>query len=391
MKFHDRIYRNNVGNKYDIREMMEAGEKAESEGEFEAAYAHYERAAQLGSAEAMRAIGGLYALKEFRMIETNNIMELMAQGMPAFPWNMQTQKIPNFRLALEWFIKAAEAGDAKSMCIAGTMLCEGQGCKPDVDRGLKWLARGADSGIEQAREIMALYSKPEREDIPDAEYERLLMQFESAAEAGSGERFALYERLKAGTDPQLARLGYLLVSRRNLMKEAFGMFKYCYAESGLPLIPAFTKRGAWESVIRIDLDALPSEETLIAISSDVNAFGTVKELHGLRRAGAAEYVSPSFGWLRGRKHALLLKPDRACKLGDESMKDLIARFRLTGEELAGNTALIVEIGEKEYSVEVAAITGERVDILLRYTIGGPDRIEQYAEPQLISMTMDQTE
>ena len=49
---------------------------------------------------------------------------------------------------------------------------------------------------------------------------------------------------------------------------------------------------------------------------------------------------------------------------------------------------MVENGEKEYSLEVAGITDKKVEVLWRYTIGGSDSVDNYFEPELISLNLE---
>ena len=71
------------------------------------------------------------------------------------------------------------------------------------------------------------------------------------------------------------------------------------------------------------------------------------------------------------------------------MKNVVESFHLIEEEYMGDSiAFFTENGEKEYSFEVAGIREKRVEVLWRYTIGGTDRVEEYFEPELISMEVN---
>ena len=50
---------------------------------------------------------------------------------------------------------------------------------------------------------------------------------------------------------------------------------------------------------------------------------------------------------------------------------------------------MTENGEKEYSFEIAGISGGKVDVLWRYTIGGSDEVHKYFESELISVDLEQ--
>ena len=68
------------------------------------------------------------------------------------------------------------------------------------------------------------------------------------------------------------------------------------------------------------------------------------------------------------------------------MKEVVEAFQLREEEYLGDSlAFLVENGEKEYSFEIAGIQGNQVEVLWRYTIGGSDRVQNYFEPELISI------
>ena len=104
------------------------------------------------------------------------------------------------------------------------------------------------------------------------------------------------------------------------------------------------------------------------------------------KCGNAVYRSPEFGWLREEKHAVLFRIDRNAHLSEEDLQTVVEQFCLIEEEyLPENAAFFTECGEKEYSVEVAAISGSKVDVLCRYTIGGSDVVHDYFEPELISL------
>ena len=115
-------------------------------------------------------------------------------------------------------------------------------------------------------------------------------------------------------------------------------------------------------------------------------------LKALRRAriiGTATYKSPAFGWLKEEKNAVLIQLGVEDDLSAEAVEDVVASFALAEEEYADdNIAFMVESGEKEYSFEVAGIHGDKIDVLWRYTIGGSERVQQYFEPELISLEVD---
>ena len=87
-----------------------------------------------------------------------------------------------------------------------------------------------------------------------------------------------------------------------------------------------------------------------------------------------------------RKNTLLLQLGVDDTLDADAIKEVVESFQLSEEEYLGDSiAFLVEIGEKEYSFEIAGIQGNQVEVLWRYTIGGSDRVQNYFEPELISI------
>lgn len=372
-----------------VPELIQAGMSAMDEGDLETAYARFYEAAEMGSVKAMYAIGVMYLAMNFRPVKKSNMMELFAQGMPIMPWNLVEQEVPDEKTALDWFCKAAEHGSMESAAIAGSMICEGRGCRADIPRGLAYLEKAAAAGDSKARQAIALYSTPERADVPDEQYNAWLASFTAAVEAEKEERFELYQKLKSGSDAQLARLGYVIIAGQNIGHPGYGEFNYCTAESGIPLIPAAPKRGAWQTFVRIDLNAFADEDTLIAFSSDIDAEFVLDIRCRLKECGKATYRSPSFGWLGEEKEAVVFRIDRKAHLPEDLLKQVIQDFRLVeAEYVPDNVAFFTERGEKEYSAEIAAIRGDRVDVLFRYTIGGSNAVRNMCEPELISLDLD---
>ena len=56
-----------------------------------------------------------------------------------------------------------------------------------------------------------------------------------------------------------------------------------------------------------------------------------------------------------------------------------------------NAAFLTECGEKEYSAEIAAITGDQIDVVYRYSIGGHTKIDRPFPIRLISLDLDEKE
>lgn len=373
-----------------IAKLLTAGQEAEAKQELETAYESYQQAAELGSTEAMIAIATLYSVKMFRPVEQSNMMELLLQGIPAFPWNTVTQQVPDMPSALAWFRKAADAGDGKGCYMTGVMLCEGIGCKADPTEGLPYLDKAIAAGFSDASKYKYLYQPYEKIAFTDEEYESLLAEFIRKAEAREDDCYELYARLKGGSDRQLARLGFAIVTAKNMHNPLFEPFKYSFSDNGIPLIPACAKRGSWKTFIRFDLNAFASHNTVIAFTSDIDPECILEQCHHLKRAGRARYISPAFGWLGNEKEAILFDIDTQQALDDAQLQEMAEFYHLIPEEYTGeDVAILTECGEKEYSVEIAAITGGKINILYRYTIGGSDEIQDMVAPTLLEVTIEE--
>jgi len=376
----------------DAEDYRREGLELEEQKKYEEAFRKYEEAAKLDDTPSMICIARMYLSGEFRPVEASNLSELLLGGGPIFPWSLRKEKQPDFKSGLEWLTKAADLGDALACETVGNMLCNGMGCKVDLDKGIRYLEKAASLGKESARRYLCLY-RPDGRRLTDDEYETCLAEFTRAVEAGDDKAYALYATLKSGTQKQLARLGYTLISAQNIEKEGFEPFKYSMLPSGIPLLPVASKRRSWSTFLRFNLDAWAEKMPLIAVASDIL---NVQKPHWLlevfRRArivGTATYKSPAFGWLGEEKKAVLIRLGVEDEPADETVQAVVKSFALVEEEYAGdNIAFMVESGEKEYSFEVAGINGDRVDVLWRYTIGGSDRVHRYFEPELLSLEID---
>lgn len=383
-----------------ISNFLTIGRSEEAQNNLEGAYGAYEQAAALGSGEAMLAIAALYQEKRYRMVETDNVAELLQKGIPLLPWMVVKKTEPNYAAALEWYCKAAEHGEARGYALAGVMLCEGIAGSPDLDKGLSYLQKAAAMGIQEAQPAIAIYAKARNADISDAEYDNLLREFISAVEEGNPQRYALYYVLKGGTDRQKTKLGYALVTRRNLNDPRYGEFKYLVRPDGVPLIPCSARRTCWKTFIRIDLNAFSDDDVLIGYSSDFlysNLFDSdspffydpIRSLGRLKRVGVAAYTSPAFGWLREKKRAIVFKIARENFPEQSEMERIAGENGLQPMEYTPeHVAFLLEDGEKEYSSEIVAIANGKVQVLFRYTVDGSDVIHQTFEPELLELKLD---
>mgnify|MGYP005755959025 FL=1 len=366
------------------------GLELEQQGKYEEAYIKYEEAGGMDDIPSMLYIARMYLSGNFRPVETSNLAELMLQGGPVFPWSQISEIHPDYESGLAWLIKAADLGDGFACEVAGNMIGQGLGCEADVEKAVYYLKKALSNGQASSRKFIYLYC-PDGRKLSDEEYEDCLTEFVKAVDSEDEKAYELYATLKSGTHRQLARLGHILISAQNTHKTEYELFTFSVSPSGIPLLPVVSKRGSWCTLLRFNLDAWAEKYPLIAISSDILHVERPDDLlcnfHHARIVGTATYRSPAFGWLdEEEKHALLLQLGVDDTLDADAIKEVVESFQLSEEEYLGDSiAFLVEIGEKEYSFEIAGIQGNQVEVLWRYTIGGSDRVQNYFEPELISI------
>ena len=366
------------------------GLELEQQGKYEEAYIKYEEAGGMDDIPSMLYIARMYLSGNFRPVETSNLAELMLQGGPVFPWSQISEIHPDYESGLAWMTKAADLGDGFACEVAGNMIGQGLGCEADVEKAVYYLKKALSNGQKTAQKFIYLYC-PDGRKLSDEEYEDCLTEFVKAADSEDEKAYELYATLKSGTHRQLARLGHILISAQNTHKTEYELFTFSVSPSGIPLLPVVSKRGSWCTLLRFNLDAWAEKYPLIAISSDILHVERPDDLlcnfHHARIVGTATYRSPAFGWLdEEEKHALLLQLGVDDTLDADAIKEVVESFQLSEEEYLGDSiAFLVEIGEKEYSFEIAGIQGNQVEVLWRYTIGGSDRVQNYFEPELISI------
>ena len=366
------------------------GLELEQQGKYEEAYIKYEEAGGMDDIPSMLYIARMYLSGNFRPVETSNLAELMLQGGPVFPWSQISEIHPDYESGLAWLIKAADLGDGFACEVAGNMIGQGLGCEADVEKAVYYLKKALSNGQASSRKFIYLYC-PDGRKLSDEEYEDCLTEFVKAVDSEDEKAYELYATLKSGTHRQLARLGHILISAQNTHKTEYELFTFSVSPSGIPLLPVVSKRGSWCTLLRFNLDAWAEKYPLIAISSDIlhveRPDDLLSNFHHARIVGTATYRSPAFGWLdEEEKHALLLQLGVDDTLDADAIKEVVESFQLSEEEYLGDSiAFLVEIGEKEYSFEIAGIQGNQVEVLWRYTIGGSDRVQNYFEPELISI------
>ena len=376
----------------DAEDYRKEGLALEQQEKYEEAFLKYQEAAKMDDAPSMICIARMYLSGKFRPIDTSNLATRLLQGGPIFPWDLRNEKQPDYKSGFEWLKKAADLGNGVACETVGNMLCNGMGCKADIEKGISYLEKAVANGQDSARKYIYLY-RPDGKVLTDGEYEVALKDFIKATGTEEEKAYELYATLKSGTQKQLARLGHVLIAAQNIQKDEYEDFEYSSAPSGIPLLPVASKRRSWRTFLRFNLDSWAEEYPLIAVSADIlnpnKPDWMLKYLHRAKIVGTAEYKSPAFGWLPKEKKAVLIRLGTDDSLSDEEIKDVIDSFALIEEEYKGDSiAFMVENGEKEYSFEVAGIKDDKVEVLWRYTIGGSDRVKEYFEPELVSVNLD---
>lgn len=363
----------------------------EKEGKLEEACKEYGKGAHLNDPKAMVAIARLYISGKFRPVTKSNLGDVLLGGGPIFPWSVQNWEEPDYESGIEWLKKAADLDDPKALSILGNMMSSGVGVKADIEKGLEYLDKAAKKGDISAKNDICLY-RPDGKSLSDEEYEKCLSEFVNAADSDDTGAFPLYATLKSGTDKQQARFGYEIMAARNAGRGWDERFKASYLPSGIPLLPVAAKRGAWQTFVRIDLNGFKDKYPLIAVSSDIldpdQPQYLLESLHKGKIVGKAKYTSPDFGWLKREKEAVVIRLGTENTLSEQELEKVKNDFYLISDEYEPeNVAFFVETGEKEYSLEIAGIADNKVDVLWRYTIGGSDRVDHYFEPKLTELTI----
>lgn len=157
------------------------------------------------------------------------------------------------------------------------------------------------------------------------------------------------------------------------------------------LPPICIRRANCQTCVLIDLNALPGDDTLIVIASDFGELGcSLEASHRLRRVGRADYESSTFGWMKRWKTGTVFCIDRSSPVTGDALRSVVENFELQPSDYQPeNVAFLVETCEKDYSVEIAAITDIRVEVLCRYCNGTSDEIVQDYPPRLVSLTLDE--
>jgi len=319
----------------------------------------------------------------------------MKKGGSVLDWHWAPQKIPDYEAGFRWVRKAADMGDAKACEMAGIMLCTAVGCPKDVRGGMAYLEKALAAGRDSARKHIYLHGEF-RHTLTDDEYDKTLSEFISAAESGDEEAYRLFSVLKSGAQKQRKRLNYALTAGMNTYPDKYEIFRATDALEDIPDLPVMIKRAKWRTLLAVDLSAFAEKYPLIALASDaVSPDEPLVMMNMICRAevaGVIEYMSPSFGWLNEKKRGTLIRLGGGDNMSASYAGEIMRGYGFDcGSRDMDTTALFVEHGEKEYSTEIIGINGDRVDVLLRYTVGGSEDVTRWVKPGIISMEIKEPE
>ena len=126
------------------------------EQDYEQAVEWYQKAAEAGDAAAMSRLGDCY---------------FQGQGVEA-----------DYAQAVEWYRQAAEAGNSDGMVGLGRCYEDGYGVEQDDELAMEWYQKAANAGNAEAEERLAEYSSQEAETQQNGA--QALEEYRQAAEAG---------------------------------------------------------------------------------------------------------------------------------------------------------------------------------------------------------------
>ena len=137
------------------------------EGDKEGAFSWFEKLAKLGDAMGMRCMANMYLqgfrpragvpIKEaVRRVPSERFDEVLDNGVVLRGHNFAllhelAREAPDWETAWEWYMKAAELGDAVSMMNAGIMAFDGDGCPKDIAVAKQLLGDAARQGYPHAQ------------------------------------------------------------------------------------------------------------------------------------------------------------------------------------------------------------------------------------------------
>jgi hypothetical protein len=369
-------------------------------GDSEAAYEWGEKAADMGSTDAMHFIGNMFFYNHFRPVKKGTadfLKKALQNNGSVMPWDMTDEYEPDYRSAYKWYLRAAENGNGDSMNNVGNMLYLGSGCEKDVEKAKYWLQKAIEKGVPYAMKAYQAYfgdiTLPYKS---DKEYKALLDEFEDCANRGlAGRCHELHGKLIIGTDRQLAKFGYVIAKGKYNTGGLYQEFDYPRRKDGEPYSPVHQFRGEWRSYVRIDLNAFDDDAPVLSLTWDGHLWDGLTTLKCITQLqGELTYTSGEFGWSPEQKMAYLLKIDKTIpvhfpksennwlNITENDLPDILKeRLEKDGE------AWFIDWGEKEYSVEICQIKDNKAIILYRYTIGGWNQGDKSpSEAKIISVT-----
>ncbi len=345
-------------------------------GRLEEAYVCLKEAADAGNPLAMHTIGNLYLYHCFHSREKPVLKLTM------MPWDKQTQMVPDYSAAFDWYLRAAKAGFSDAMCNVGVMLYHGNGTAKDQESAKTWLLKSAKEGNTYAvKALKDLFQMDFSVPVSDAQYDSLLDAFCKAVESNDPAAQDLFGACALGNDKQLCRLGYRLAVGRYHIKGAYGKYAFPNKSNGRTCAPAQYVRAGWITILIVNRSAFPEPEPYISFQGGcdpVPVCNCVLE-------GKVRYDPTDFGWFRedNLPDATMYRLKLIGARGDsQKIKDVLSfsDTHITNtEELfeafspCDDEALFIDGGEKEFSVEICHLCAGKAKALLRYTVGGWDQ------------------
>ncbi len=143
-------------------EFYQKGDEVFEQGDYKEAFQWFRRAADLGNAVAMEAVGcsylmgfgsehniqeGFIWLKKAADLGNDNAMLTIGR---LYERGTLTDGKPYYRAAIDWYLQAACMGNAQAMYHVGQMCEKGQSVEKDDETAVVWYKRAAEFGNAEA-------------------------------------------------------------------------------------------------------------------------------------------------------------------------------------------------------------------------------------------------
>ena len=213
---------------------------------------------------------------------------------------------------------------------------------------------------------------------PDEEYNEMLDQFCKKIEShepGAGE---LYQKLILGNDRQLCRLGYRIAVGRYHIDNAYREIAFPNKANGRSCAPVSRVRIGWVNVLIVNRNAFPEEKPIISCSVDGHPARTESMQNAILDSRIKYTTDKTWGWHPYENYAQCFKLLECDKPGD-GIERAISFAGVTMETIiemispCDDEALLIDISEKEYSMEICHIHEGKAISILRFTEDGPNQ------------------